>query len=101
MTLSTIGLQSLPTERVALRSAERHPRSQGGVVLFKLNESNDAPVRGTEMVGILLIVVYMIADSFTSNWQVWAGRKARGCGGWWADALRWRDHRGRSSPSTR
>ncbi|KAL3903339.1 MAG: hypothetical protein SGPRY_011719 [Prymnesium sp.] len=41
----------------------------GGVVLFKLNEANDAPVRGTEAVGILLIVIYMVADSFTSNWQ--------------------------------
>lgn len=41
----------------------------GGVVLFKLNEANDAPVRGTQAVGILLIVVYMVADSFTSNWQ--------------------------------
>jgi len=40
-----------------------------GVVLFKLNEANDAPVRGTQAVGILLIVLYMVADSFTSNWQ--------------------------------
>lgn len=41
----------------------------GGVVLFKLNESNDAPVRGTQAIGIVLVAIYMVADSFTSNWQ--------------------------------
>ena len=40
-----------------------------GVVTFKLCEENDAPVKDTQTVGILLIVVYMAADSFTSNWQ--------------------------------
>jgi len=40
-----------------------------GAALFKLYEDNDAPVKDTQTVGIILIVVYMAADSFTSNWQ--------------------------------
>merc|ERR1712060_985362 len=34
-----------------------------------LNESNDAPVKNTEFVGIAFILGYMVTDSFTSNWQ--------------------------------
>ena len=40
-----------------------------GAAVFKLYESNDAPVRNTEVVGIVLIICYMGSDSFTSNWQ--------------------------------
>ena len=40
-----------------------------GAAVFKLYEENDAPVKNTELVGILLIVAYMVCDSFTSNWQ--------------------------------
>ena len=40
-----------------------------GVAVFKLYETNDAPVKNTELVGIVLIVGYMASDSFTSNWQ--------------------------------
>merc|ERR1719502_2610664 len=40
-----------------------------GAAVFKLYETNDAPVKNTEFVGIVLIVGYMASDSFTSNWQ--------------------------------
>ena len=40
-----------------------------GAAVFKLYETNDAPVKNTEFVGIILIVGYMGSDSFTSNWQ--------------------------------
>ena len=40
-----------------------------GVMIFKLYETNDAPVKNTELYGIILIVGYMGTDSFTSNWQ--------------------------------
>mmetsp|Transcript_66628 Transcript_66628/g.199078 ORF Transcript_66628/g.199078 Transcript_66628/m.199078 type:complete len:446 (-) Transcript_66628:294-1631(-) len=40
-----------------------------GAATFKLYEDNDAPVKDTEFVGIVLIVGYMGMDSFTSNWQ--------------------------------
>jgi adenosine 3'-phospho 5'-phosphosulfate transporter B2 len=40
-----------------------------GAAVFKLYETNDAPVKNTEVVGIVLIVAYMVCDSFTSNWQ--------------------------------
>jgi adenosine 3'-phospho 5'-phosphosulfate transporter B2 len=40
-----------------------------GAAMFKLAETNDAPVKDTEFLGIVLIVGYMGADSFTSNWQ--------------------------------
>lgn len=40
-----------------------------GAAIFKLNEDNDAPVKNTELAGIMFIVVYMGMDSFTSNWQ--------------------------------
>ena len=40
-----------------------------GAAMFKLYEVNDAPVKGTELYGIILIVGYMGCDSFTSNWQ--------------------------------
>ena len=40
-----------------------------GAAVFKLYETNDAPVKNTELVGIVLIVCYMGSDSFTSNWQ--------------------------------
>ena len=40
-----------------------------GAAVFKLYETNDAPVKDTEFVGIVLIIGYMGADSFTSNWQ--------------------------------
>ena len=41
----------------------------GGAAMFKLYETNDAPVQNTEFIGIVLIVAYMGCDSFTSNWQ--------------------------------
>ena len=40
-----------------------------GAMIFKLYETNDAPVQNTEFIGIVLIVAYMGCDSFTSNWQ--------------------------------
>jgi len=40
-----------------------------GAAVFKLFETNDAPVKNTETVGIILIIGYMGCDSFTSNWQ--------------------------------
>jgi len=40
-----------------------------GAAVFKLYETNDAPVKNTEFLGIVLIVGYMASDSFTSNWQ--------------------------------
>ena len=40
-----------------------------GAMIFKLFEANDAPVKNSSAVGILLILSYMVADSFTSNWQ--------------------------------
>ena len=40
-----------------------------GAAVFKLYETNDAPVKNTELLGIVLIVGYMGSDSFTSNWQ--------------------------------
>jgi len=40
-----------------------------GAAVFKLYETNDAPVKNTETVGIILIIGYMGCDSFTSNWQ--------------------------------
>jgi len=40
-----------------------------GAAMFKLYETNDAPVKDTELWGIILIVAYMVCDSFTSNWQ--------------------------------
>ena len=40
-----------------------------GAAMFKLYETNDAPVKNTELWGIILIVAYMACDSFTSNWQ--------------------------------
>ena len=40
-----------------------------GVMIFKLYETNDAPVKNTEVYGVMLIIVYMGTDSFTSNWQ--------------------------------
>ena len=40
-----------------------------GAAMFKLFETNDAPVKNTELWGIILITVYMVCDSFTSNWQ--------------------------------
>uniref|UniRef100_A0A7S0LHM6 Sugar phosphate transporter domain-containing protein n=1 Tax=Coccolithus braarudii TaxID=221442 RepID=A0A7S0LHM6_9EUKA len=40
-----------------------------GAAIFKLYEKNDAPVQDTEFVGIMLILGYMVCDSFTSNWQ--------------------------------
>jgi len=41
----------------------------GGAAMFKLYETNDAPVKDTEFWGIILITAYMVCDSFTSNWQ--------------------------------
>ena len=41
-----------------------------GAAIFKLNEESHAPVKNTQLIGIVLIVVYMGTDSFTSNWQV-------------------------------
>ena len=40
-----------------------------GAAIFKLNEESHAPVKNTQLIGIVLIVVYMGTDSFTSNWQ--------------------------------
>ena len=40
-----------------------------GAAVFKLYEENHAAVRDTEFVGIVLIVAYMVCDSFSSNWQ--------------------------------
>ncbi len=40
-----------------------------GAAMFKLYETNDAPVKNTELWGIILITAYMVCDSFTSNWQ--------------------------------
>lgn len=40
-----------------------------GAATFKLSETNDAPVKNTELWGIILIIAYMALDSFTSNWQ--------------------------------
>uniref|UniRef100_A0A6S9UV63 Sugar phosphate transporter domain-containing protein n=1 Tax=Chrysotila carterae TaxID=13221 RepID=A0A6S9UV63_CHRCT len=40
-----------------------------GAALFKLYETNDAPVKDTEFVGVAFILGYMVCDSFTSNWQ--------------------------------
>ena len=43
-----------------------------GAAIFKLNEESHAPVKNTQLIGIVLITVYMGTDSFTSNWQVTA-----------------------------
>ena len=40
-----------------------------GAAIFKLNEESHAPVKNTQLIGIVLIAVYMGTDSFTSNWQ--------------------------------
>jgi len=40
-----------------------------GAAIFKLNEESNAPVKNTQLIGIILIVSYMATDSFTSNWQ--------------------------------
>lgn len=41
-----------------------------GVALFKLYErESDAPEKDTQAMGVVLILVYLGADSFTSNWQ--------------------------------
>lgn len=40
-----------------------------GAAIFKLNEDSDAPVKNTQVIGIIFIIAYMMCDSFTSNWQ--------------------------------
>ena len=40
-----------------------------GAAVFKLNEDSDAPVKNTQVIGIIFIIAYMACDSFTSNWQ--------------------------------
>ena len=40
-----------------------------GVALFKLYERSDTSEKDTQLMGVVLILIYLGADSFTSNWQ--------------------------------
>mmetsp|Transcript_8865 Transcript_8865/g.14849 ORF Transcript_8865/g.14849 Transcript_8865/m.14849 type:complete len:446 (+) Transcript_8865:26-1363(+) len=40
-----------------------------GVVSFKLSEKEDIGGPDTQVLGVLLLIIYMFLDAFTSNWQ--------------------------------